>query len=308
MLVGAVASCGGGGGNGTQTGTVSIGTQWLPSDVTKACAMAVSCVSPALTSSAGQCAYALERSVVTGTGDPAFEGFVKCAKTATDCTAALSCASLGHGPDYCSSHAESSCDGDLVIDCFPLTKPQWTVTIPPIDCRAYGMTCLNGMCTDGKTCDDQIVSQCLPGGTVIRGCDQLTKMEYRTDCRLIYPGGVCDVSTLEPVCAPPQRGQCASPSATSYSSCQGDILSGCQGLLDIKLDCSKMASRCGPDDQGFADCVPDATDCKRDAPDRCNGPKLEFCQDGAWQDFDCASVGLGPCGTIDGGGVACGAG
>jgi len=305
ILVGALVGCGGAREKGA--GTVRVGAQWLPAEVTKACAMAVSCVSPGVSTSAGQCAYALERMVVTGTGDPAFEGFVACTKTAADCTAALSCASRGHGPDYCASHAETSCDGDLVIDCFPLTKPQWTVTIPPIDCAAQGMKCLNGMCTDGKTCDDIVVSQCL-GGTVIRGCDQLTKMEYRTDCRSIYTDGVCDVSTLEPMCAPPQRGMCASPIATTYSSCQGNILSGCEGLLDIKLDCSKMASRCGPDDQGFADCIPNASACKRDAPDRCNGAKLQFCQDGAWQDFDCASIGLGPCGSAAGGGVACGGG
>jgi len=305
LLVGLVVSCGGGGRKGM--GVISTTGQRSPAEVTKACAMAVSCVSPTLAPSAGECAYEIERSVVTGTGS-ALLGFADCTKGAADCTAALSCASLGHGPDYCASHPESSCDGDFAIECFPLTVPQWTVTIPPFDCRAWGMTCKNGMCTDGKTCDDIVVSQCLGGGKVIRGCDQLTKMEYRTDCGLIYPDGVCDVSTLEPMCAPPQRGSCSSPIATTYATCQGNILSGCEQLLDTKLDCSKFDSHCGPDDQGFNDCVPNAHDCTRQSPDHCNGTKLEFCQDGRYQDFDCADVGLGPCGALSGGGVACGAG
>lgn len=301
LLVGLVASCGGGDG----TGTISMTPQWSPAEVAKACTMAMSCVSPTLAQSAGQCARELERLVAAG-ADPALQGFADCTKGAADCTAALSCASRGHGPDYCASHPGSSCDGDLVIDCFPLTQPAWTVTIPPIDCRAWGMTCLNGMCTDGKTCDDIIVSQCL--GTVIRGCDQLTKMEYRTDCGLIYPHGVCDVSTLEPMCAPPKGSLCASPISSAVPTCQGDILSGCEQLLDIKLDCSKFDSHCGPGDQGIADCVPNANDCTPQSPDRCQGAMFEFCQDGRYQDFDCSSIGLGPCGPVTGGGVACGQG
>src|SRR5205814_1787621 len=114
----------------------------------------------------------------------------------------------------------------------------------------------------GKPCDDHIVSQCLGGAKVIRGCDQTTKMEYRTDCGLIYPDGVCDVSTLEPMCAPPQRGLCASPVSSSLPTCQGNILSTCQQLLDVKLDCSKLDSHCALD-QGVADCIPNASDCTK---------------------------------------------
>lgn len=304
LLVSAVTSCGDGGG-AASTGTVMPAPQWVPSDVAKACVMALSCVSPTLTSSAGYCSYQLERTVVAADMDPALMGFAACTKTAASCTDALACASLNHGPDYCAAHPGSSCDGDLVIDCFPLTMPHWTVTIPPTDCRALGMTCLDGICTDGKTCHDIITSQCI--GTTIRGCEQSTGIEYATDCRLLYPDGVCDVSLGRPECAPPKGGFCSSPNSGPWSICQGDVLMDCQDLLETKVDCTKFASHCALDGD-LADCVSDANDCTPTSPDRCNGAALEFCQDGRYRDFDCASVGLGPCGTLAAGGVACGAG
>jgi hypothetical protein len=247
--------------------------------------------------------YELERAPVYDVGQ-SLNAFATCTTTTDDCTTALACASLNHGPAYCASHPESSCDGNLAITCFALTMPQWAVTFPPVDCHAVGMVCVNGGCTDGKTCDDDITSECT--GNTVRGCDQSAMTEASTDCGLVYSGGICSNGGGAPRCIPPGGGICADGSG-SYA-CQGTVLLGCANLLDGKVDCAKIASRCVNDDLGTVDCVANATACTRTSPDRCNGAALEFCQDGTWQDFDCATVGLGACGVTSAGGVACGAG
>jgi hypothetical protein len=289
------AACHGGAANTMATPPPPLST----AEVVKVCAMALSCLSPGPASTGAECAYDLERADVKDEGQPV-KAFAACAATANDCAAALDCETLGHVPDYCAAHPEHSCDGELAVTCFPLTMPAWAD--PPVDCHALGMTCVNGACTDGKTCTGEIVSQCV--GHDLVGCDQSTHMEGTLDCTLVYPGGTCGQVAAAPGCVPPGGGLCARGSGPY--ACEGDVLLGCASLLDGKLDCSKIASQC-VDTTGIADCVPTATGCTRTSPDRCDGAALVFCVDGHYQAFDCSTVGLGPCQVTTMGRAACAA-
>ncbi len=262
--------------------------------------MAMSCVSSGLIASGAECTYELERAAVLDGSGP-LKTFAACTSTRSDCTSALMCASLNHGPDYCSAHPDNSCDGDVVVECDPTSTPDWAIDPPPVDCHAIGMTCLNAVCTDGKTCNTDIVSECI--GNSLVGCAQTTKTEASIDCGLIYTGGTCGQVYAMPGCIPPESTRCIQD--TGSYACQGSVLLGCANYLDGKLDCATIDAQC-VEDTGVADCVANATDCTRSSPDRCNGGALEVCLNGQYQDFDCSSVGLGPCVTTQAGGAACG--
>jgi len=272
------------------SGTPAPGSTTLSPDlIMLACALDVSCPTRPLIASAGVCAYRLERGPYnTNDGVATLTRLGMCAASTPDCTGAFDCVSGGHGPAYCGAHSDLSCDGNTVISCDTTTGVVgWGVYPPPDDCTKYGMTCSGGLCLDGAVCQGSLVLGCF--GKDLVACTFDTHLESRIDCSAVNPGGTCEATTQS--CIPANA--C---SDTEFPSCAGDTLKYCGvDRSHHAVDCAAIASHCGPDATGIDDCIPTATDCTPQSPDRCNGAALEFCVDGHYQDFDCTRIGLSTC-------------
>lgn len=304
-LVSSAAGCGGGstrsdgspsaGGSAGSAGAFGDPTpRFTPLEAARACVLIAACLRDAPKRTVSRCVHDVERTQVAVANTP--PAFAKCAAHAATCTEAFDCATLGHGPDYCSAHVEPSCDGDLVVSC--PGGPDWAYDV--FDCASAGMKCVNGHCTDGNSCTGPIVLNC--NGNRVTACELFSGIQASTDCATVYPGGRCGLFTPGGLqCLPPEKETCAS---VGSSQCSGNLLLGCDGPRKSKLDCGALDSDCA-NLSSNADCVPRAHDCSYESPDQCHGAALSVCIDGRYQDIDCGSLGLGPCQTTPTG-VACG--
>jgi hypothetical protein len=270
----------------------------------RACVLAAACVSPAFQLRGAECVHALERGNVGYLGTD-LQRFATCAMSGATCEEVLECASLRHGPGYCQDHPGYSCDGDWSVYCSSDFTPVWAITQPE-DCAAHGMTCANGVCTDGKTCNGPVVLSCIDNKLTY--CDLTRMNESARDCGVTFSGGRCGASpsSFSVDCLPAQSETCPSGAVTPYA-CSGNILLGCNGVLKGTLDCGAIDSECRTaDDSFFLDCMPKATDCTRNSLEVCHGSSVSICVDGRYRDVDCASLNLGPCQPMLDGGAACG--
>jgi hypothetical protein len=290
VLLVACASCGGSGGNPYAPRPVD------PDAVRKACAIELSCLaSPPLTPG-GNCVSSFEYGLATGFGiffGPSASDlarYVDCAKGASSCTDALTCASKNHGPDWCAAHAGPTCDGDVLVSCLG----GWG--LEQVDCTAFGQRCGTangaGTCTDGKTCDPTATDHC--AGNLFVTCDSTTKLESSVDCSALRSGGTCVDMRVNGSgtigCFPSASASCGPDSA----SCDGAAAVVCLDGIQLRVECGQFASHCVVTNGKF-DCVPDATSCTSSSPDSCSGTALQLCQNGSYVQVPCASLGLAAC-------------
>jgi hypothetical protein len=268
-----------------------------PVAIERACAMEVSCFTSPPITPGGSCVTQFEVGLATGTGiffGPSaqdLERYIDCANSSSSCTAALTCASRNHGPDWCNAHPSATCDGDTLVGCVG----GWGLELA--DCTSVGLHCntANGSssCNDGKACDPTAAAFC--NGSQLVTCDSVTKLESRIDCATIFSGGRC-VSTTSGTssstgCVPAPSPGCAADGAT----CDGKTAVVCSLGAQFRVDCGQFASHCAVDPMGKFACVPDATNCASSMPDSCVGDSLELCANGSLVQERCTDIGLTTC-------------
>lgn len=270
-------------------------------EAVRICAKDGACVSRPKYGSGAECVHKLQRAYKGRdyTEAPDYR-FAQCALSTTGCEDLLACASLDHGPEYCTAHPGSSCDGHIAVNC-PTNTLDRGWALGSIDCSLMGMTCNNGGCTDGNTCDGPVVLHC--SGTKVVACVPELRRQSATDCSQVYPGGRCGghFGTLQ--CLPTEEEECGSQTGNGF--CSGNLLLGCDGPRKSTLNCDALDSECGIDFSFFQDCIPRAQDCTRTSPDSCQGNDLSLCVNGRYQNVDCGSLGLGPCHVTVDGAAAC---
>jgi hypothetical protein len=258
--------------------------------------MNLSCLTwPPLTSGA-DCVADFELGISSGLGYfiPAAElrRFVDCAVSSPDCATAAACASRNHGPDYCAAHSGASCDGDVLVSCSQ-SQPDWAVFTN--DCASLGLRCVDlhdgrASCTDGTSCDTS--AHC--DGNRYVSCDSSTHLAASFDCSLAGYQLECRTMSANGTtitgCFPP--GPACSPDG---EHCDGTTLVRCVAGGELRVDCTTWGQHCGVAASGRTTCIPNATDCTADSPDRCNGTAMEICVDGRYQAIDCSAIGLTAC-------------
>jgi hypothetical protein len=262
-----------------------------PSEIARACAFEVSCLSDPPLLPGGSCVTQFELGLTVGGifFGPSAEDlrrYVDCAIAGPDCATVVDCATRSHGASWCNGGG-NSCDGNTVVRC------QGGIGLELEECdTGAGDTCsVDGAgyadCNAG-TCDPKVPARC-DGNRAVR-CDS-DGIEYIEDC-----GDNLIIETcFDGRCVPPGSTSCDPP------TCDGAAIALCGGQL--RVDCSDFAGHCVASN-GDATCVPDATDCDDNSPDRCNGTALELCVNGKYFSIDCASLGLRTCGPV-GKRVAC---
>lgn len=270
-------------------------------DLVKTCAFAVSCLKDPPTTTVSTCTNVLQTVLAGQIGaSTIYARYVECARTATDCTSVLQCASRGHDPTYCAAHPGNSCDGDLLVYCSTGQVVDWS--IDNTDCAALGMHCfeVNGTasCSDGTSCAPIPGPGNCDGNAIVR-CDGVTNLTWREDCsRSGIINATCRSNGKSAGCFP-------SGSACDNDRCDGDILVQCAVGEEQRTDCAGIGRHCvlqpnpaGP--VGF--CAADVTSCT----DACDNAMLIDCVDGVPQAIDCSTIGLSTCATTHDGLPACG--
>jgi hypothetical protein len=283
-----------------------------PEAVRKACAMELSCLSPAPITSGGSCVSQFEQGMADGFGilfGPSaadLARYVNCASSAGDCTTALNCASKNHGPAWCMAHPNPTCDGDTLVNCVG----GWGLELN--DCTQLNLHCrsANGFatCSDGTTCDGTVTDQCMGNRYVT--CDSQTHLGASFDCGQFIPGGVCrhivNGTSSETGCFGPGSATCTA--TETMASCDGAAIVSCGYGTTVRVDCSQFQSHCLADNSNGSSsfsCAPDATDCTATSPDSCVGNAIQMCVNGKWEQTACSSFGLSSCATTNSGGVKC---
>jgi hypothetical protein len=267
-----------------------------PRATAHACAIAVSCdAQPGFAFNGAQCAQELLTKQLVGDSelvlDPSvFVRFARCASSATSCEAALACASMNHGPSYCSTHSSRTCDGDVLVSCLPISG--WAVA--SIDCAATGQRCVmqpsGPMCSTSATCDPGGMARC--DGDVLVRC--LGGLESRFACGEYIPNGRCGTTDSGLVtCIGP------GPSCAELSSrCDGNEIVYCPGDHEARVDCGLFDGRCVSEGTpSFSRCPPPDAECSEQSSDRCAGASLEICVNGHYVATPCASIGMTRCVT-----------
>jgi hypothetical protein len=128
-------------------------------------------------------------------------------------------------------------------------------------------------------CEDTRLVTCVDGVASARSCPSGASC---TDGACVGAGAPC------PADSPP--------------SCDGDTLVACVGGALAERDCRADAyqATCGPALDGVAACVAALDECEPASfVDRCNGARLEYCQDGRVEGVDCAALGFAACSVGD---------
>jgi hypothetical protein len=280
---------------------------FTPDAVRKACAMELSCLSPAPITSGSDCVAQFEEGMLSGYGiifGPSaadLARYVNCSSSAGDCTSALKCASRNHGLDWCAAHPNASCDGDTLVGCLG----GWGLELT--DCGSFGLRCVtaNGvsLCSDGKSCNPTAPARC-DGNTYV-SCDTTAKLGQSIDCGAY--GRVCrqimSGSSTETGCF--GMGSATCPANTSeMDSCDGKTVVACTYGTQLRLDCTQIQAHCEVGAPNKTSCVFDASDCSAGSPDSCVGNGIQICVNGKWTTTACSSFGLSSCETT-GMGVKC---
>ncbi len=276
-----------------------------PDQIQRACAMEVSCLSPAPITPAGNCVSEFEVGLASGEGiffGPSasdLSRYVGCANTASDCASALGCASRNHGTDWCAAHPNGGCEGDVLISCVSGWGLEQT------DCAQLGMHCAPGTggaasCTDGNTCVPQSTPSRCDGNRFV-DCNAASGLESAIDCAAVIAGGTCQQvvsgNASSVGCRPPQSAGCGS---NDSETCDGTTLVACSAGAAVRVDCTQFGSHCMAMSTTTADCVPDGSDCTNQSPDSCVGGSLQLCVNGHFAQTACSSIGLGSCVTANG--------
>lgn len=217
---------------------------------------------------------------------------IRCANAAGgDCAAIRACLNGGSASSGCDPTAARRCNDEIhAWECFAALE---FVT----DCAADGLACADpgpdGVAACGAavcieepaTCQGERIVECDKGVRRPRVCPE--------GARCVEPAGA--VATCVGTGAPCPPG--------TPKRCDGEtILVTCEGGAEARTDCAAAdwEQRCG----GPADdrqCVGLGTECDPlTFQDRCNGVRLEYCQDGRVRGLDCTELGFTGC-TVGGG-------
>jgi len=290
-------ACSGCGSSGSSSGPFSP-RPVDPEAIRHACAMEISCFQSPPITPGGSCVSQFEMGLATGIGiffGPSaddLQRYVGCASSSSNCTDALDCASVNHGPDWCNAHPNGGCDGDTLVYCVD----GWG--LERADCSAMGLHCAtaNGAssCSDGKTCDPTTSTARCDGNRYVQ-CNGSTKLESSVDCGKLYGGGTCMHLTMGSSsttgCFPPASGSCGQDGVT----CDGATAVVCSYGTQLRVACGQFASHCVVGSSGTFDCVPDASNCTASTADSCDGNALKMCVNGNLVDTACSSIGLTTC-------------
>jgi hypothetical protein len=256
--------------------------------------MQVSCLDHPQFASGSVCVAQVEYGLASGAGilfGPSaidLQRYVDCVTTSSDCAAVLACASAKHDTAYCAADA-ISCDGDTRVVCFG----GWGLSLE--DCTAEGLRCVSAnqtsSCSSGVSCD-WITDHGHCDGPRIISCASGTHTEKIFDCRSLDTAASCGAVTdsEDPECVKEGTGSCGPDSVR----CEGKIGIACSHGLERRVDCGGFASHCVVRDNSLS-CEPDAAECARSSPDRCNGDTLEVCVNGHYVATPCSSIGLTTC-------------
>jgi hypothetical protein len=253
-----------------------------------------------LLSTGSYCVDVLERGTASGLGmiltNAEMRRLIACAASASDCDAALACASRNHPPSYCASNPGDSCDGSTLVRC-PATT-DWPILTT--ECAQWGLRCevANGgaSCTNGMQCDPHNAAHC--DGDQLISCDPTTKLQASASCSQVLAGTVCRPAGSASDCLP-----AGNPCSTTGSSCAGQKLVACVGGETVTLDCAPLEATCTDTPSGF-DCVENNAACTRDSMDACNGDSMEICVHGSYAATNCRTIGKTAC-VVNGGITRC---
>ena len=271
--------------------------------IRKACAMEVSCLSPPPLASAGDCVTQFELGLASGAGiffGPSasdLDRIVGCASSNGDCASALACASRNHGPNWCATHSNGGCDGNVIIFCLS----GWG--LQQQDCGQFGLSCreANGAatCTNGNACMGTEPVHCV--GSQIVQCNASTMLESSIDCAVALPGSTCmtftDPGGGSTTGCFPAGGGC-SPDGVR---CDGTTGVTCQHGRELRVACGDFGSHCVLTGMGASasfNCVPNQTQCTSQTPDSCMGSSLVMCVNGQELGTQCSSIGFTSCQAV----------
>jgi cysteine-rich repeat protein len=232
------------------------------------------------------------------------------------------------GDDPCSGIATcaiegTSCRDDVVLTC--ARNAEGCRVLSENDCASTGMICEESggaaMCVDDECAGVAPADRCVPEGVRCEGEVRVVcapnamgcLVRDETDCAA-SPGGVCDDSGAEPVCAEPADPCASIPAgdrcATAGTSCDGVSLVTCAPnafgcLVESRADCSSRAG--GTCDAAAAppactftgDPCDGVVECDA-AGTSCVGPELTVCAADAFGCLvetrtDCTSEAFGFC-------------
>lgn len=230
--------------------------------------------------------YNLHRSLGLG---PIYDSIYRCVNAAKgDCQAIEKCHGRG---GTCDQSYVAQCKGTVAHSCDLIEK-----RVYQLDCGLASMVCgiktgqtYMADCTPG-TCDASFKEQC-------QGSRELTCsagiIELRECAELGMTCGYGGGFKATYGCKGETSQMCFSFGKDPFkSSCDGATALTCVGGTVHKEDCKRhelLNTACTG-----ASCVPAGTQCVSEL-NRCNGEKLEACMDGTWKQFDCKTLGFGPC-------------
>jgi hypothetical protein len=257
-------------------------------ELTHACIRASACdlkTYPSLTTCLNTY-YDLYRSLGLGS---IYDQLYRCVNEAGgDCAAMAKCHGLGGS---CDNTYQAQCRGTVAVSCDLIEG-----RVYELDCGLAGLTCqiksgqtANADCSPGTCdssytdkCDDTREMVCAAGVIEMRECD-----EFGMDCG--EGGGRWGTTG----CRGETGDMCFAFGKNKFvSKCESTTALTCEGARVHKDDCTQHLLRNTACAAGS--CVPAGTQCTTSL-NRCAGEKLESCMDGIWQQFDCTTLGLGPC-------------
>jgi hypothetical protein len=280
----------------------------LPDEITLYCLKVASCID-GLYPSIGSCIFEIESNMAFH-GVGLEEELKDCVINAgNDChQVALCLYHDGIEPTPCNeSTHESSCDGNIAINCIESVVTYWDCSNISFVPDIYEMTCIveephSAECA-GEFCDG-FISRC--NGVYIEYCnagvfDGLSGQ----DCSFLEPSATCEEND-EGISECVGSGPACVPDNTPR--CEGDILIKCFNGKEAARDCSILGDNytCRSSDIE-AECRGIGDECllvDDTYTDLCIGPILHYCYAGYISAVDCTSIGFSTCRSFEGVGIA----
>jgi hypothetical protein len=221
------------------------------------------------------------------------------AQAGKDCDAARKCLNNGMPPTSCSGTGPQSCVNMTTLQsCSTENGGNYTTQF---DCSFYGEMCLSnnnkvacgtGTCsTAGSSCMVNVLQTCDANG-----------FYHQTDCAQV--GSTCVAGAVTSHC----RGTgptCTGPAfglGDNSLRCDGDKLVNCFDSQEAPFDCTTLQTHCFANAKGVhAACALGNACDPANYQVVCMGTKLQFCNNGKVDTFDCAGGGWTTCKPDNGG-------
>jgi hypothetical protein len=214
----------------------------------------------------------------------------------SNCTAAQTCLNDGQTPSSCTTPGPQSCMGTFLQSCSDENGQNLT---SQFDCSFYGEMCVAGSGRPGcgtGTCSGA-PNTCV--GNTLQSCDA-DGILHQFDCAQF--GALCNTAVTA-------HCQGAGPSCTGpligdqTLRCDGTKLVSCTFGNESTLDCASIQLKCIPNIKNAHAACALGSDCDpaNTSTVTCNGTKLNFCNNGIIDSYDCKSGGFATCDPSGGG-------